>query len=109
MKDRKKWGIIFLSIILLLLVTTVVTHNLSSMRTDSGWDTSYDGGGSSSSSDGDGGDLFFLIYLILEYPIIGIPLCIFLIYSVFASMHPKKITVDPNTNIQYIQNIHLYL
>lgn len=63
---KRVWIIV---ICLLLVGVFATTYNIALVGADSGFDSSYDSGGSDS---GDGEALFYLIYLCIEYPPLGI-------------------------------------
>lgn len=62
----------------LLVVIFAVTYNIGLVGADSGFDSSFDSGGSydSGSDSSDGSGLFYLIYLCIEYPPLGIAVLI---------------------------------
>lgn len=80
MKNKKT---IILCIALILILT--LTFNIMPILADSGFDASFD---SSSSSDSDGGDLFYLIYLLFEHPILAI--IVLIVVALILYLNNKK-------------------
>lgn len=89
---KKRVLIIILCLILVAVFAT--TYNLELVGADSGFDSSYDGG----SDSGDGGDLFFLIYLCIEYPPIGIAVLTIILILYFKNKKKGKQVVDKALN-----------
>lgn len=94
-----------MGICLVVVFIFMVVAGTSMLATDSGWDVDYDSDSSSSSG---GGDLIFLvlrlILLVIEYPVVGIPVCILVIFLLISTLKPKKgKKVDPIQNIHFIE------
>lgn len=91
-----KKNILILIVCVFLVGIFATTYNIITVGADSGFDSSYDGG--SSSSDGDGGDLFYLIYLCIEYPPIGIAVVIIFLIIYFSNSKKRKQIVNKGLN-----------
>ena len=76
---KRVWIII---LCLLLVGVFATTFHMQLVGADSGFDSSYD----SSSDSGDGGGLFYLIYLCIEYPPLGIAVLIILLLIYFSNL-----------------------
>ena len=100
MKKKNILFIIMGVVLLAFFINTAITDfNLSTVATDSGFDTSYDGG----DGDGDIGAIIYLIYLFIEYPI---PTTIFIIILLISSANTreKRRKYDNNLNYQMIDS-----
>ena len=104
-----------LRIILILLLMTLIIWKISvPVFADAGSFSSYHSGGSSgshsSSDDDDGEAIFWLIWLAIEHPVIGVPLLvIFIIYVIFRRKKKKEDKGIINNNAppgqqQYVDN-----
>ena len=83
---KRVWIIV---LCLVLVGVFIATSNIGLVGADSGFDSSYDSGGSDS---GGGGDLFYLIYLCIEYPPLGIAvITIFIIVYITNKNKSKQI------------------
>lgn len=90
-----------------------MTYKVELVGADSGFDSSYDSGGSSdfgSDSSGDGGDLFFLIYLCIEYPPLGIAVGVILLFIYLNNKKKTKkiIELAINNNELKLLNVNSY-
>lgn len=90
---KKRFFIFILCLVLVVFVSS--TCHMQLVGADSGFDSSYDGGGG---SDGDTGDIFYLIYLCIEYPPLGIAVIIFLLCTYFKTKKKKKEIIDKALN-----------
>lgn len=89
---KKKIFIIVLCLLLVGVFTT--TYQIQLVGADSGFDSSYDGG---SSDSGDGG-LFYLIYLCIEYPPLGIAVLVILSLIYFSNKKKSKQIIEKALN-----------
>ena len=88
-------------VVAMIVFFCCIQMNLSLMATDSGFDVDYDSG-TSGSSDGGVFDIIYLIYMLLRYPIIAIPLGIILLV---AFLSETKKPINPESNIHYIMGL----
>ena len=89
-----KKNIIILIICLLLVGVFATTYKMATVGADSGFDSSWDSGSDWGDSDsgGSSGDLFFLIYLLIEHPILAIIVIgIIALLVVFGNKQQKEI------------------
>lgn len=96
-----KKNIIILILCLFLVGVFATTYRISTVGADSGFDSSWDSGGSDwgSSDWGDsdsssGGDIFFLIYLIFEHPIIALIIIVVVTIMVVKSKKQQKQIIE---------------
>ena len=87
---------IFILTLCLLIVVFITTYNIELVGADSGFDSSYDSSFDSSSSfdsdSTDGGDIFVLIYLCMEYPqIVLVMVAVFAFIIISKNKKQKKI------------------
>lgn len=82
-----KKRILFFIVFLLLIMVFINMYKIELISADSGFDSSYDSGGD---SDGDIGSIFYLIYLCIEYPPLGIAVVTIFIIVYFSSKKKKK-------------------
>ena len=83
-----------------------MTYHIGLVGADSGFDSSFDSGGSDfgssdfggSDSSGDGGDLFFLLYLCIEYPPLGIAVVTIIVILYFRNKKKGKQIVEKALN-----------
>lgn len=87
-----------IALVAFFVSTSLTNFNLSTVATDSGFDTSYDGGG-----DGDGGSIIYLIYMFIEYPIPTTIIIIIILIS-SAKTREKRRKYDNNLNYQMIDS-----
>ena len=83
-----KKRIVLLIIGIFIIGLLVTTYKIGIVGADSGFDASYDS--SSSSSDSDGGSIFYLIYLCIEYPPLGLLVLGIIIAVIFSSNKNKN-------------------
>lgn len=101
--NKKNILLIIMGIALIIFFASLslTDFNFSSLATDSGFDTSYDGG-SYSGDGGDGSSIIYLIYLFIEYPLPTIMFVLFIvIYTIL--QHNKNHYFDNNLNYQFIE------
>lgn len=101
---KKRVLLIFLCIFLIGLFA--MTYQIGLVGADSGFDSSFDSGGSDfgssdfggSDSSGDEGDLFFLLYLCIEYPPLGIAVISIIVILYFKNKKKGKQIVEKALN-----------
>lgn len=89
-----KRSILILILCLFLVGVFATTYNMQLVGADSGFDSSYDVG----DSDSDGGGIFYLIYLCIEYPPIGIAVIIVLVLIFLSNSKKKKEIINKALN-----------
>ena len=89
-----KKSVLIVILCLLLVGVFATTYHMELVGADSGFDSSYDGG----SDSGDGGDLFYLIYLCIEYPPLGIAVVTVLLIIHFSNKKKGKQIIDKALN-----------
>lgn len=97
-----KRSILILVLCLFLVGVFATTYNMQLVGADSGFDSSYDSGGSD--SDGDGAGIFYLIYLCIEYPPLGIAVIVIFLIIYFSNNKKKKeiITKALNSGLELL-------
>lgn len=90
---KRKTMIIIICI--LFICVFAATYQIELVGADSGFDSSYDSG---SSDSGDGGGLFYLIYLCIEYPPLGIAVLVILLLVYFSNKKKGKQIVEKALN-----------
>ncbi len=91
-----KRSLIILILCLFLIGMFATTYNVQLVGADSGYDASYDIDSSNSSED-DGG-LFYLIYLCIEYPPLGIAVIVIIILVCRSNSKKKKEIINKALN-----------
>jgi len=87
---------LFIIVLCLLLIGVFAsTYHIELVGADSGFDSSYDGG---SSDSGDGEGLFYLIYLCIEYPPLGIAILTILLLIYFSNKKKAKQIISKALN-----------
>ena len=96
-----KKNIIIVILCLFLVGVFASTYRIQTVGADSGFDSSYDSSSSWSSdsdSDGGGGGLFYLIYLCIEYPPLGIAVVTVLVIIYLSNNKKKKKIINNALN-----------
>lgn len=103
-----KKNIIIFILCLFLVGVFATTYQMQLVGADSGFDSSYDSGGGD--SDGDLGSIFYLIYLCIEYPPLGIAVVTVLIIIYFSNKKNKKKILDKalNNNNLELLNVNMF-
>ena len=89
-----KKSVLILIVCLFLVCLFATTYNIQLVGADSGFDSSYDSG----DSDGDISGLFYLIYLCIEYPPLGIAVLVILIITYLSNNKKRKEIINKALN-----------
>lgn len=93
-----KRNVLILVLCLFLVGIFATTYRVSTVGADSGFDSSWDSGSSFSSSDSDSsgssGDILFLIYLMIEHPIIALIVIAFIVVFVISANKQQKQIIE---------------
>ena len=94
--NKRNTLLIIMGVILIAFIVSIslTNFNLSAVATDSGFDTSYDGG----DGEGDIGEIIYLIYLFIEYPI---PTTIFIVILLISAVKSREQNRKYDNNLNY--------